>query len=153
MTDSALDLWNRLYKDQTKEAPAPAFPGNTPPPSFATVDKPEVDWLTSLPSHEFLVAGEPRKFYTIGTLASVLQRSAVTIRSWESKGWLPRAAFRTPAPRKEQIPGKKSLGRRLYSEQQLRFLVEAYGRYNLADPKRADWSSFRRHIKLNYPAN
>jgi hypothetical protein len=151
MNDSTMDLWNRLSGAKTDEPPK-LYPGNTPPREH-TLDKPTDDWLSSLPSQEYMVGGEKKKFYSIGTLSAVLQRSTTTVRSWEAKGWLPSASFRTPPPRKPQIPGKPSKGKRLYSEKQLRFLYEAYVRFYLADPKKADWAGFRRHIKQQYPTN
>lgn len=80
-----------------------------------------------------------------------LNRKPVTIRSWESKGWLPSASFRTPPPRSEQIPGKAVKGRRLYSEAQIVFLVEAAITYAIDDPVKPDWVGFRKHIEDNYP--
>ena len=80
-----------------------------------------------------------------------LNRKPVTIRSWEAKGWIPPASFRTPAPKSEQIPGKAVKGRRLYSEAQIVFLVEAAMAYAIDDPDSPDWKGFRKHIADNYP--
>jgi hypothetical protein len=94
--------------------------------------------------------GQPQRFYTIGSVAKALGKTPVTIRSWEAKGWLPSASYRTPAPRKEQIPGKASKGKRLYSKDQLVFLVEAYERF-IVIPKNPNWESFKIHIRNHYP--
>jgi len=84
-------------------------------------------------------------------LASALNRKPVTIRSWEAKGWIPPASFRTPAPRSEQIPGKAVRGRRLYSEAQIVFIVEAAMQFKIDDPNHNDWNGFRKQIAEHYP--
>lgn len=126
-----------------------AYPGKTPPRN-QVVDRGEDSWLNSLPSQEFLVNGIVRKFYTIGSLAKALGKTPVTIRSWEQKGWLPAANFRTKAPNGEQIPGKAVKGKRLYSQEQVVFLAEAYDKYVLS-PRKPNWDGFRNHIKTQYP--
>jgi hypothetical protein len=127
------------------------YPGKTPPRNAGPViDSEEQQWLNSLPAQEFSIGGEVRKFYTIGALAQALGKQPVTIRSWEQKGWLPPATFRTPAPRGPQIPGKAIKGRRLYSQEQLLFLTAAYKKYIL-DPRFPNWDGFRGYIKTNYP--
>ena len=128
-----------------------AFPGSTPPRNTTvSVDTSPEEWLNRIPSHEFLVNGEARKFYTIGAIAMALGKSAVTIRSWEAKGWIPSAKFRTPPPRKEQIPGKAQKGKRLYSKDQIVFLAEAFERF-IVVPRVPNWDGFRGHIKRQYP--
>jgi hypothetical protein len=125
------------------------YPGSLPPKNRQEIntDSP----VDGLPSREYLVDGTPTKFYTIGALSRALGRSPVTIRSWESKGWLPAATFRSPAPRSQQIPGKPSRGSRLYSRQQVDFLVEAFYHFRLDSVKGHDWPGFKKHIQDNYP--
>jgi hypothetical protein len=130
--------------------PKPSRPGN-----FSTHERREEDskgdMLDALPSRKYLVDGVPKSFYTVGALARALGRSPVTIRSWESKGWIPSAAFRAPAPRSQQIPGKASMGHRLYSREQIEFLVHAFYLFRLDKVKGHDWPGFRQHIQDNYP--
>lgn len=145
MSDPVLDSFFGAGRKKTWEPPT------APPVHRTTVDSLDNEWLASLPSHEYMVGGVVKRFYTIGILARVLQRTPVTIRSWERKGWLPKATFRTPAPAGEQIPGKAVKGRRLYSEAQLQCLYEAHQRFSLDDPYQADWKGFRNYIKHNYP--
>lgn len=134
-----------------KREKAPVFPGTTPPRNTAET-RAEYDnsWLAELPFTEYLVAGTARKFYTIGSLAKALGKKPVTIRSWEAKGWIPSASFRTPAPSAPQIPGKVPQGRRLYSLEQLMFLVETYQQFILDGN---DWDGFRDNITHHYPRN
>ncbi len=135
---------------QEKREKAPVFPGTTPPRNTEETSEYNVDWLADLPFTEYLVGGSPRKFYSIGSLAKALGKKPVTIRSWEDKGWLPSASFRTPAPKGTQIPGKQPKGRRLYSTEQVTFLVGAYQQFILASN---DWDGFKSHITNNYPRN
>jgi hypothetical protein len=125
------------------------YPGSLPPKNRIerNVDSP----IDDLPSREYLIDGAPAKFYTVGALAKALGRSPVTIRSWEAKGWLPAASFRSPPPRSQQIPGKESRGARLYSRHQLEFLVDAFYHFRLDQVKGHDWPGFRQHIQDNYP--
>jgi len=148
-----LDFFNSLSSARdAQQAPDPkAFPGKTAPKNRGP-RKAINSWLDHLPFSEYSVGGVIKRFYTVGALASALERKPVTIRSWEQKGWLPPASFRTPAPRKEQIPGRPLKGRRLYSEAQVVFLVEAAVTYNLASPD-PDWDGFRTHIQNHYPKN
>lgn len=108
-------------------------------------------WLNSLPYREFSVNGEARRFYTVGSLAKALGKSQVTIRSWEQKGWLPQAAWRTPPPQNPQLPGKQVKGQRLYTKEQLLFLVMAYTEYVENLQPRPNWEAFRQAIKRQYP--
>lgn len=147
-----LEFFNSLnQKKDAQVAPDPtAFPGKTAPKNRGKTHKQAHVLLDTLPFQEYLVGGVAQRFYTIGALAQALNRKPVTIRSWESKGWIPSASFRTPPPRKEQIPGKSVKGKRLYSEAQVVFLMEAAVAYGLSDPV-PDWAGFRSHIKTNYP--
>jgi hypothetical protein len=145
-----LEFFNSLAdKRKKREGGDALYPGSTPPRN-KVLDRTEDEWLRSLPFKEFLVAGEPRKFYSIGALATALGKQPVTLRSWEQKGWLPAASFRTPAPRGPQIPGKVTKGRRLYSQEQVVFLATAYDKYILS-PRKPNWPGFRSHIKNQYP--
>lgn len=128
------------------------FPGRTPPRNRTTTPEPEPDddWLAGVSYREYLIEGVLHRFYTVGALASILGRSPVTIRSWEQKGWLPRARYRSPPPSREQIPGRDPIGKRLYTQQQVECVVEAYRQY-INIPKKPNWQGFREHIIINYP--
>lgn len=138
-------------KEEPEPEPEPLYPGNTPPRnSQETIDKEVEHWLHSLTYKEVIVGGEVKRMYTIGELCKALGNKPVTIRSWETKGWLPKATYRTPTPRGEQVPGKTARGKRLYSQEQVLFLVKAYDNYILS-PQKANWSGFRTYIKRYYP--
>lgn len=156
MSDPTLELFNKLSgtpDSSPDEENDHLYPGNTPPRNASeSFDNEDPDWLKSLPYQEMMVdkTGQTKRFYTIGAVASALGKKPVTIRSWEQKGWLPQASYRTPPPQRQQIPGKTPRGKRLYSQAQLEFLVEAYGNYVLS-PAKTNWPGFRTYIKRYYP--
>lgn len=147
-----------LVKDPPKpEKDERDYPGTTLPKNRDTKHRVQAVDVTSpvglveaAHSHEFLVEGVIQSFYTVGSLGAILSKSPVTIRSWEQKGWLPKARYRSPPPAREQIPGRVPLGKRLYTKEQVLCLVEAYHRY--INTRTPDWVSFRKHIKDNYPS-
>lgn len=138
-----LDMFNSL----------PDFPGKTLPKNrkVQTRDSLLEDRFNGAKSKIMRVNGVDRQFFTVGELAKALNRKPVTIRMWETKGWLPKAKYRTPAPKAEQIPGKALKGRRLYSLEQVEFLITALSRYEIDDPAKANWVGFRQHIKNQWP--
>lgn len=165
MSDPALDRFYKLAQSEPgfempdgeslkqDPTPAPSFPGNTPPRnSKETLDKEVSSVLGSLPYKKMIVGKEreTKKMYTIGALSEALGNKPVTIRSWEAKGWLPKATYRTSKPRGEQVPGKTVQGKRLYSQEQVMFLVKAYNSHILT-PAKANWPGFRTYIKRYYP--
>jgi hypothetical protein len=68
---------------------------------------------------KYMFGGQQREFYTISHLAAALNKSVVTIRSWEHKGLLPRTPFRSPRPRGDMLPGTKPVGKRLWTREQI----------------------------------
>jgi hypothetical protein len=130
----------------------PDFPGKTPPRNRPDSPKRPVaeDRYNGARSKVFRVNGEDREFYTVGEVARALQRKPITVRMWEHKGWIPKANYRTPPPQGEQLPGKEAKGRRLYSREQLDFLLDALDRFRL-DSKEADWNGFRKYVTANWP--
>jgi hypothetical protein len=147
--------WDDILSKFDKPAPdadeAPAVPGKKP---LKNAGKPEekVDGfdISQLKSTTWSIGGVVREFYTIGELAKAVGRKAVTLRSWETKGWLPAPKYRTPKPSREQIPGKPAKGNRLYSREQVLYLVAAAEEFRLQDYTAADWDGFRRHMQ-KYP--
>lgn len=141
-----------VLEDTLWMPPAPKkYPWKVRPKEHApVVDSGPHQWLNDLPFHEYKVNGVLTKFYAIGAIAKALGKSTVTIRSWEAKGWLPAPSFRSPSPKGEQLPGRPSVGLRLYTRDQLLFLVEAYERY-ISRSEKPDWDAFRNAIEHQYP--
>jgi hypothetical protein len=99
---------------------------------------------------EYIINGEKLTFYTIGEVCKALGKSPVTLRMWESKGWIPKPSFRTPTPQSEQVPGKVPKGKRLYSQQQLDTLIEGMERFGVANHVTGDWAGFKQYIQDNW---
>lgn len=96
------------------------YPGRRKPanrPSEAPAEKTTEVW-DEKPVYYF-VKGEKREFFTISHLASALNRSVVTIRSWENKGLMPRTPYSSPRPRGENLPGTAPKGKRLWTRDQI----------------------------------
>ena len=130
------------------------YPGSTPPRnrSDSPIPKTPLDEvLAGAKVSRYTVNGELREFYSIGELARLLNRKAVTIRMWERNGWIPHANYRTPPPKGEQIPGVVPKGRRLYSPEQVKFLFQAVEAFRLDDQGHADWVGFKQHTAANWP--
>lgn len=100
---------------------------------------------------KYTINGEQVLLFTIGDLAKAIGKRPSTLRVWEHRGWLPKAKYRTPKPVNPQIPEKESRGRRLYSLEQVEFLVEAIDQFNVLQVNHGDWNGFRKHIKDNWP--
>ena len=145
MPKDPLDFFNDL----------PDFPGRTLPKNRKEGSKKSNSFLddrfSGAKSKKLKVNGVEREFFTIGELAKVLRRKPVTIRMWESNGWIPKARYRTPPPKGQMIPGKAVKGRRLYSIEQVEFLLTALSRFEIDDPVKANWVGFRQHIKNEWP--
>lgn len=79
-------------------------------------EKPELDELPELGSPSYyLVNNQPLALYRIGAVARALNRKSVTIRKWESEGYIPVSPYK--------LPGRDNRGqRRLYSRQQIETL-------------------------------
>jgi hypothetical protein len=92
-----------------------------------------------------LVKGERVEFFTVGDLAAALNRRPVTIRSWESKGWLPISGYRTRSPQSAQIPDKATKGRRLYTRRQIEIVIEAAAASGVdgGNLRSVDWKKFK----------
>jgi hypothetical protein len=133
----------------------PDFPGRTPPKNRKPDSKGTSNFLddrfNGAKSKKMKVNGIEREFFTVGELAKVLNRKPVTIRMWESNGWIPKARYRTAPPKKGTLPGKAVKGRRLYSIEQVEFLLTALSRFEIDDPAKANWDGFRQHIKNEWP--
>ena len=69
-------------------------------------------------------------FYPIGVLAKALGRKPVTIRKWESDGWLPRAHYRSTAM---QGNGKS----RLYTREHIEGIVQIANEEGVLDRSRS----------------
>lgn len=100
----------------------------------------------------YTINGVRQEFYTVGQLARLLGRKPVTLRMWESRGWIPPATYRSAIPKSQQLPGKQSKGRRLYTRAQVELIIQAVERFIGDQPRlsSAKWSEFKRYIKQHW---
>ena len=131
------------------------FPGTRPPKNrtqngSASATVSSDDPLTALKGRVYRIKGIEVELFTIGQLACLLGKKPVTIRMWESRGWIPLANWRSPKPQGEQIPGKPVKGRRLYSRKQVELLYSSSLLFNIDEKGKSDWPAFREHIKANW---
>lgn len=129
----------------------PYWPGKTPPKNAGQPKKRTTEDLNGARGVTYKINGVQVELFTIGELSKAIGRKPVTIRMWESQGWIPKANYRTPTPQGEQIPGKATKGRRLYTRAQVVFLAEAVTMFNLDKKASPDWVRFRNHVKANWP--
>lgn len=130
------------------------YPGSRPPRSRKAHEQPAPapvdDGWDSKPKI-IKRKGVDTEFFTIGDLARALGRKQVTIRSWEDKGWLPKARFRTPVPKRSALEkeNKKPAGRRLYTRHQVDVIIKAAhetGVMNISPDSRPDWKQFTKLV-------
>jgi len=132
----------------------PDFPGKRQPKNRLkekVTKELAIDRFNGATSKKYIINGQERQMFTLGEVAKALGKSASTLRVWEHRGWLPKASYRTPPPKGEQIPGKTSRGRRLYTLVQVEFLLEAMEQFNIYEINHGDWDGFRKHIRNNWP--
>jgi hypothetical protein len=125
------DFANDLFADLNPEANKSEefFPGSKRKRSDPPPPKPPVTTVAWDRRPRVLpVGGKPVEFFTIGDLALAINRRPVTIRSWEAKGIMPKARFRTPA-----VPGQIGEGKRLYTRRQVEGLVVLCAKHGILD--------------------
>jgi hypothetical protein len=89
-------------------------------------DEPEPIWDDR--PRVYTSRGRETAFFTISALATALHRKTVTIRKWETKGYLPPAQYRSPGEGKKQD--------RLYTRDQITGLVKIAQEEGLMDPQK-----------------
>lgn len=81
--------------------------------------------------------GVDTEFFMPGALAAALGKSAVTIRLWERKGFIPSAPFRLPG---YERAGKTVLGKRVYTRELINISIEEFAKRDLLHVPRVEWS-------------
>jgi hypothetical protein len=85
--------------------------------------------------------GQPTEFFNTGALAKALGKSAVSLRLWERRGYIPKAPYRLPGYVNNQ--GKEVPGRRLYSRRLIDAVVDEFTRRGLLGANRVEWKDNR----------
>jgi len=83
------------------------------------------------------LAGKETQVFTIGALAQALEKTIVTIRLWERKGFIPRAPYRL---RSKTVKGQKTGGNRVYTRALIESAVEEFNRRGLIGTARVEWN-------------
>jgi hypothetical protein len=82
------------------------------------------------------LGGKETEVYTIGALAQALEKTIVTVRLWERKGYIPRAPYRL---RSKTLKGQKTGGNRVYTRALIESAVEEFSKRNLIGTARVEW--------------
>ena len=83
------------------------------------------------------LGGVETEVFTIGALALALEKTIVTIRLWERKGYIPRAPYRL---RSKTLKGEKTGGNRVYTRALIESSIEEFNRRGLLGSARVEWS-------------
>jgi hypothetical protein len=83
------------------------------------------------------LGGKDTEVFTIGALAQALEKTIVTIRLWERKGYIPRAPYRL---RSKTLKGQKTGGNRVYTRALIESTVEEFSRRGLLGSARIEWN-------------
>ena len=84
-----------------------------------------------------LIRGVETELFPIGAFAQALEKSVVTIRSWEKRGYIPPAPYRL---RSKTLQGKKVNGNRGYTRALVEITVEEFFSRGLLGAARVEWS-------------
>lgn len=84
-----------------------------------------------------MVRGVETQLFPIGAFAQALEKSVVTIRSWEKHGYIPAAPYRL---RSKTLQGKKVNGNRVYTRALVEVAIEEFSTRGLLGAARVEWS-------------
>ena len=82
--------------------------------------------------------GVETELFPISALAQALEKSVVTIRSWEKRGYIPMAPYRL---RSKTLQGQKVSGNRVYTRELVEIAIEEFSKRGLLGVARVEWSS------------
>ena len=85
------------------------------------------------------LGGKETEVFTIGALAHALEKTIVTIRLWERKGYIPRAPYRL---RSKTLKGQSTGGNRVYTRALIESAVEEFNRRGLLGSARVEWNQY-----------
>jgi hypothetical protein len=83
------------------------------------------------------LGGKDTEVFTIGALALALEKTIVTVRLWERKGYIPRAPYRL---RSKTLGGKKTGGNRVYTRALIESAIDEFNRRGLLGSARVEWN-------------
>jgi hypothetical protein len=83
------------------------------------------------------LGGVETEVFTIGALAQALEKSIVSVRLWERKGYIPRAPYRL---RSKTLKGQKTGGNRVYTRALIETTLEEFSKRGLLGTARVEWN-------------
>ena len=83
------------------------------------------------------LGGKETEVFTIGALAHALEKSIVSVRLWERKGYIPRAPYRL---RSKTLKGQKTGGNRVYTRALIEVTIEEFSKRGLLGTARVEWN-------------
>jgi hypothetical protein len=83
------------------------------------------------------LGGQETEVFTIGALALALEKSIVSVRLWERKGYIPRAPYRL---RSKTLKGQKTGGNRVYTRALIETALEEFSKRGLLGTARVEWN-------------
>lgn len=137
----------------------PDYPGKKKPKNRPlTEEKSSVDDpFRGVPKKVATIGGVQRELYTVGAVGKIIGRSAITLRKWEQKGWIPAPTYRTSKASGAELLNTERRGYRLYSREQVEVLLTALDQNNLLGGRNSawqdaeNWLSFINYIQANWP--
>jgi hypothetical protein len=84
-----------------------------------------------------MLGGKEVEVFTIGALAQALEKSIVSVRLWERKGYIPRAPYRL---RSKTLKGQKTGGNRVYTRALIESTIEEFSKRGLLGTARVEWN-------------
>lgn len=88
------------------------------------------------------IKGVETELFTVGALAMALEKTVVTIRFWEKKGFFPHAPYRL---RSKSLNGNKVNGNRVYTRELIEIAIQEFNLRGLLGSARIEW---RQHDDL-----
>ena len=83
------------------------------------------------------LGGKETEVFTIGALAHALEKSIVSVRLWERKGYIPRAPYRL---RSKTLKGQKTGGNRVYTRALIEATIDEFAKRGLLGTARVEWN-------------
>lgn len=115
------------------------------------------DPFEGVPKKVVSIKGVQRELYTVGNVARILGRSAVTVRKWERKGWIPPPTYRTTKASGSSDVNVDGKGYRLYSREQVETLWSVLNELGLLGERNPGWQdankwlTFITRVKAEWP--
>jgi hypothetical protein len=83
------------------------------------------------------LGGKETEVFTISAFAQALEKTIVTIRLWERKGYIPRAPYRL---RSKTVKGQKTGGNRVYTRALIEAAIDEFAKRGLLGSARVEWN-------------